>query len=586
MKRSCCLLALLLAALAWGEPVVRAQGGGWDKPVEVSSAQKTRSSWFPDLAVAPDGSVHIVWSSGITREDKPGQPRILDLLMYRSLRNGQWSEINDIDQTGEGGYTVRNSIVMGRDGQLHVLVRQHLTTYAMRAPWTDAWSARAWTGIPITRDGTYYNALAVDSKGRLHAIWTEAVPDKPGVPSVCKNCSDIFYRRSDDGGQTWTAPINLSQSPEGSTKPQIKVDKNDGVHVVWEEGFDWYVTQGVPTAGAYRYSPDGGQSWEPTVRMTLPPFVPPPPPAAPGAPPEPTPAPIEQAPIQMTLGLIDHEQPLLVYRSNVTDKVYFQRSEDRGRSWTPPAAIPRIVSRDYNDGYTDEYAMVTDGDGRVHLFLAGFLEGDTDPTLDLKPTDQRNRPRLLHLIFERGRWSGPEVVFTDTDYPGYAPEVTAACDAIAPSRSQMPRVLTPEQKETFSACRAQERYPEWPRAVIQGDRLYLTWFTRNSNDLHDSEKGGYQVWYASRTLDSRPVTPPPQFTPTPAPVATAAPATPAPAPTPTLAPAERSAPPIDAAPAWEQSGLAGIVMAVLPVLGFLALLIGMLAVIRSRRPRR
>ena len=271
MRRFTGLFALLLfSTLISGALPATAQQPSWSPPTPVSDTHKTPSSWFPDLAIGPDGSVHIIWSSGLPGKQK--EDAGLDLLMYRVLRNGKWSPINDIDNPGEGGYTVRNSVIMGHDGRLHVLVREGLYTSYLSAPWEKAWSANTWSAPRHVNGGTsYFNALAMDHKGALHVLWNEAIPDDPKAPKpACSNCADLFYRSSPDGGTTWSSPINLSRSPEGSVKQQIKIDKNDTLHVVWEEGYDWYASQGDPVASMYRRSRDGGKTWDPPMRFTLP----------------------------------------------------------------------------------------------------------------------------------------------------------------------------------------------------------------------------------------------------------------------------------------------------------------------------
>lgn len=558
---------MLISGMLSGLPA-HAQGGGWTTPFEVSSAESTPSSWFSDLAVGPNDDVHIVWSSGKDPKDVNNGPQDdLDLLMYRSLRGDTWSEINDIDNTGIGGYTVRNSIVMGRDGRLHVLVRRGLQIFYTSAPWDSATSAQAWSEPRPINGGTgYFTALAVDSKGRLHALWTEAIPvDPKAPPTECDSCSDVFYRQSDDSGLTWTTPTNLSQSLLGSVKPQIQIDKNDNVHVVWEEGFDWYTSQGNPTAGMYRRSLDGGRTWGPPVQFTLPKYQPPPQPSPPDAPPRPTPEPVSDAPRQMALGLFNNLQPMLVYRSSAEDRIYFQFSPDDGSTWSAPRPLPGVFARYANDGDQDAYAMATDGAGTLHLIVAGFLPGELEEN-DLK---------LLHLSWTGRSWSAPEVVASVRDYKGYSAEIAARCPNRYPE--------TRGEREALMACQQIEQLPEWPRiAISNGNKLHLTWFSRRISTLHQSEKGGYQVWYSSRQLDLPAVVPLPFMTPAPTAAPPAPTATPAPPPTPTLSPEDLAAAPIEQPANWESYGMTILGMAALPVLGFL----GAIVVVRGFRMRR
>ncbi|MEO7913403.1 MAG: sialidase family protein [Roseiflexaceae bacterium] len=556
MRRFTGLFALLLFGPLLSSALPAAAQQSWSQPFAVSDVRKTPSSWFPDLAIGPEGSVHIIWSSGLPgkKKEEPG----LDLLMYRELRDGKWSEINDIDNPGKGGYTVRNSIIMGHDGKLHMLVRAGLVTTYRDVPWNAAWSARDWSEPRnINGSGSYFNALATDSKGALHVLWNEAITDDPKDPKpICSYCADVFYRRSNDDGKTWSSPINLSQSQQGSVKQQIKIDKADSIHAVWEEGFDWYATKGTPTAGMYRRSRDGGLTWDPPVRFTLPDVIPPPPPT-PVATPEaratavPTPAPIPNAPRQLTIGLYQNSAPVVVYRGHSTGQIYYQFSEDGGGAWSKTEAIPGIRARDIRDTDHDDYSMTTDGAGNVHLICAGYLPSDTS---------EKSPLRLLHLVWNGREWSTPEVIASDESY--------ADIDTVTRVDGERLQV-----------------FPEWPRAVIAGNDLHVTWFTRNKEDLYRSDRASYQVWYSVRQLDAPAIAPFAIFTPVP----TSAPPTPVPtlAPTaiPTIAPDVLSAPPVSGSLAWEGPGILTLGAAVVLVVGLLAATIGahlMLSRLRRR----
>lgn len=79
---------------------------------------------------------------------------------------------------------------------------------------------------------------------------------------------DVFFAKSDDGGETFGNPINLSNNEEWSTDPKIAVADNH-VHVVWRD-FDWSPGQGPPSEESksivtVRSSDDGGESFADAV---------------------------------------------------------------------------------------------------------------------------------------------------------------------------------------------------------------------------------------------------------------------------------------------------------------------------------
>jgi len=373
------LIGILLLGIHGTERPALASGG-WSAPFDISDDQ---FGWFPDVAADVQGAVHVIWGSGmLSANPDPNDPNLSsrDLLRYRVLREGRWSPMNDIAFTCVGGFTVRNSITAVPDGHLHVLFRSCTDVSAVRARAQEAWSAGAWTE-PRRLGGSYYNAIAADSKGVLHAFYNEGLF---GTEEGNRLLSEIFYRRSTDGGQTWTVRANLAQLPDGDERMQVKVDGRDRVHLVWDNGSDWYLGTGQPGYGVYRRSDDGGETWrEPVFFRTA------------------------DGPVaQTTLGLIG-DNPIVVYRSGFGTDIYYQVSRDGGDTWSEPRRISGIRTRDGGRSTSlDTYAMATDSAGRVHLLVSGFLE-DSIAAI----------PMLLHLTWNGETWSAPEVVAATMNWP-------------------------------------------------------------------------------------------------------------------------------------------------------------------------
>jgi hypothetical protein len=529
------LPAFLISGLLASAASISAQEGVWQRPFEVSKPYTNAAdnpystAWFPNLAVSPDGSVHVVWYSGIQRSSERGDS--LDLLMYRVLRNGRWSDVNNIVLTTDGGYTVRNSIAIGRDGRLHVSLRSRTKIAYTSAPWEEAWSARSWkTPYPVSsQNGAYYNSIAVDSRNILHVVWSETIfDDTSGPVRLCHDCANLFYRRSTDNGQTWSSPINLSNSPDGDNRPQIVIDSLDRIHVVWDNGRDWYAGAGVPKRGVYRRSDDGGQTWSAPVSF---------------APPKSKPDPVDEdgnlkanpdAPQQTTLAVRRDGNPVVVYRT-VGGKLYFQTSNDGGDSWNPPRPITSVTARDTEGDYLDKYSMVTDGAGNVHLLMVGYAKLSATDTPTAKP------PALLRLIWNGASWSLPEAVI------------------------------------------ANEMYPEYPTAAISGNTIHVVWYSRSAEDRFTSDRSRYRVWYTQRTLSGAALPPLQLFTPVPVSEPTVVPtAVVAPSPT-ALLTSVIAAPALERPPAWEAEAMPLILLAILPTVAVIGLITGLLLILRRRQ---
>ena len=91
------------------------------------------------------------------------------------------------------------------------------------------------------------------SGNNIHVVWSDSSPGNGN--------SDVFYRRSTDGGNTFSETVNLSNLPEGST-PEIALYKNN-VYLVWQEDFPG------PDEIFYRRSIDGGATFGPVVNLSI-----------------------------------------------------------------------------------------------------------------------------------------------------------------------------------------------------------------------------------------------------------------------------------------------------------------------------
>lgn len=238
----------------------------------------------------------------------------------------------------------------------------------------------------VRYDGKTWQTLPSDQGGgRVLAL----AQDKT-VNALCPSCSDIFYRRSTDNGVTWSAPVNLSRSPTGSTKPQIKLDGRGGVYVTWDEGWDFLSGRGSPQSVAYAYSLDNGQTWSaPTLFRA------------------PTPVGAAQ---QITLGVDGAGRLVVVWRVEAglrpeSREVYYQVSSDRGQTWSAPRRLAGVNARDWLTGL-DNYTAATDSAGHVHLALVTQTDEITSTQYS-----------LVHLEWDGLRWSAPEAVFTSEDLP-------------------------------------------------------------------------------------------------------------------------------------------------------------------------
>jgi hypothetical protein len=94
--------------------------------------------------------------------------------------------------------------------------------------------------------------ICADSSGNLHLVWADSTPGN----------SEIYYLRSTDGGTTWGSAKRLTWTSGLSGIPNIAVDPSGNPHVVWHDD-----TSGNKEI-IYRKSPDGGGAWTAAQRLT------------------------------------------------------------------------------------------------------------------------------------------------------------------------------------------------------------------------------------------------------------------------------------------------------------------------------
>jgi hypothetical protein len=95
-------------------------------------------------------------------------------------------------------------------------------------------------------------AIAADSGGAIHVVWFD---DTPGLEK-------IYYRRSPDGGASWDTVKRLAWTSGESSYPAIAVDSGDAIHVAWHD--DAPGNQEI----YYKKSTDGGTTWSSALRLS------------------------------------------------------------------------------------------------------------------------------------------------------------------------------------------------------------------------------------------------------------------------------------------------------------------------------
>lgn len=97
---------------------------------------------------------------------------------------------------------------------------------------TESWSATELISTDSTT-GSYEPRIAIDSNMQIHVVWSDSTDLDSGSDS------DIFYRRFNQSSGIWKGQINttdvVSNTVNESESASIAVDSYGNIHIIWED---------------------------------------------------------------------------------------------------------------------------------------------------------------------------------------------------------------------------------------------------------------------------------------------------------------------------------------------------------------
>ena len=207
--------------------VVASHDGGttWSKPVDISDSPINSQEHSSYITTGPNGEVYAAWIATAPQNQ---------IVFAKSLNGGlTWS---------------RNVVIRANPYQPPFL---------------------------LTDDMRGNITIDVDRSNGPHrgTIYVSSI-DKNG-PSG--GAVDAWMVKSTDGGSSWSNPVLLSDGPHGSLsfefQPRISVAPTGRIDAAWYEIRSW-TGSGTPSFDVYySYSANGGQSFNPSVRVTSAPSI-------------------------------------------------------------------------------------------------------------------------------------------------------------------------------------------------------------------------------------------------------------------------------------------------------------------------
>lgn len=209
-------------------------GGTWSAPVQLSGAETTNSALGVDICTNANGDVFVIW---------PDPEGTGNIVFARSLDGG-------------------NNFTAAQ-----VIANIFATTRRLDIPAASSRELRVYISADAYRTPT---------RNEIYAVWCDlsgetgcTTGDGPGTnaASTCK--TRVWFMRSLDGGNNWSAPamINNQAGLNDQFHSCLRVDQSNGLIVVTYR--DTVAdTNRIQSHGYYQTSSDGGVSWSNPVQIT------------------------------------------------------------------------------------------------------------------------------------------------------------------------------------------------------------------------------------------------------------------------------------------------------------------------------
>jgi hypothetical protein len=166
--------------------------------------------------------------------------------------------------------------------------------------------------------------LAVDSSGGLQVVWED---NNPGEYNY-----EVYYKKSTNSGNTWSAAKRLSWTDGGSFRPVPAAGPSEDLHLVW------YDENPTPYEIYYKKSTDAGDSWAATRRLTF-----------------------DSGGSEYPSLAVDGSGALHLVWEGLNGELTYRKSTDSGSTWT---ANQRLT---WTTGLSWDPRIVADSSGNLHL---------------------------------------------------------------------------------------------------------------------------------------------------------------------------------------------------------------------------
>ncbi len=397
--------------------------------------------------------------------------------------------VNDDPQAVDGAGFDGPAIAVDSTGNAHATWYDYRNRYPQR----DIYYAKLAAGSGIWGDNIQINdvminagqgvpAIAADGVGNLYAVWKD-----------WRNGDiDIYFSRSTDAGQPWTANVRVSDSISTQLDPAIAVDWAGNAYAVWEDhrnGVDIYFAK----------QPSGSSTWSANVRVN---------------------DEVRMAHKLAPAIAVDEAGNVFVVwwdNRNGDYDIYFSRSTDGGQTWSPDVrlnddtssagqALPAIAAHDVGN----VYVVWADQRTARKIYFICSTDGGQTWSANVRVTDEESvspwAPAIAvdgagnaYVVWEDHRNGNDDIYFAKTGGPGPTPGENP------PPTPAPPPSLTDEM---FDGTDPTEGYKYAAQGPIEIDIVIDRYYGPTNNGTLDSSYIGKSVaeysWLTIQAFDVDP----------------------------------------------------------------------------------
>ena len=212
-----------------------------------------RLTWNPEpsrdvnIATNSGNTIHLVW------EDASTESHIFEIFYKRSTDRGTtWAATRRLTWTNSQSF---NPVIAADSANnIHLIWEQNCSMNFEIYYKKSSNNGLSWSGnkrLTWNSGGSFTPSIGVDSSNHIYVVWSQGLPGN----------FEIYFKRSTNGGNSWVTK-RLTWNTGTSGNPRIVIDSNDYIHVVWNDD-----SPGNHEL-FYKKSINGGSTWTSAKRLT------------------------------------------------------------------------------------------------------------------------------------------------------------------------------------------------------------------------------------------------------------------------------------------------------------------------------